>query len=90
MTCVSFFCFVFLTPCRISELGELQARWQHFSRESDALSSWVCETEKELEAVDRHTAALESQIRAVEVKIEIEQSESVRVLCSSSQTCISS
>lgn len=46
----------------------MQARWQHFSGESEALSSWVCEREKELEAVDGNTAALELQIHTVQVK----------------------
>ncbi|MCJ8743979.1 hypothetical protein PDJAM_G00100910, partial [Pangasius djambal] len=51
----------------ISELGEMQARWQHFSYESQALSSWVCDREKELEAVDGNTATLEQQIHTVGV-----------------------
>lgn len=59
---------VFLTPRRISELGEMQARWQRFGCESDALSSWLGEREKELEAVDGNAAALEQQIYTVEVK----------------------
>lgn len=65
---LGFFFVPFLTPRRIWELGELQARWQHFSCESEALYSWVSEREKELEAVDGHIPALERQIHAVEVK----------------------
>lgn len=60
--------FFSLTPHRISELGEIQARWQRFSCESEALSSWVCEREKELEDIDGNAAPLERQIHTVEVK----------------------
>ncbi|TSR99416.1 Nesprin-1 [Bagarius yarrelli] len=50
----------------ISELGELQARWQRFSSESETLSSWICEKEKELEDVAGITADLQRQIHTVE------------------------
>lgn len=46
----------------------MQARWQRFGCESEALSSWLNEREKELEAVDGNAAALEQQIYTVEVK----------------------
>uniref|UniRef100_A0A8B9L4Z7 Spectrin repeat containing, nuclear envelope 1a n=1 Tax=Astyanax mexicanus TaxID=7994 RepID=A0A8B9L4Z7_ASTMX len=52
----------------IMGLEKMQVRWQNFNSESEAFSSWVCEREKELEALDLNSAHLDQQLQTVEVK----------------------
>lgn len=56
-----------LCPCRILELEQIQAWWQHFNNESEAFSCWVCEREREVADLDLNSVPLDQQLQAVEV-----------------------
>uniref|UniRef100_A0A8B9L0L9 Spectrin repeat containing, nuclear envelope 1a n=1 Tax=Astyanax mexicanus TaxID=7994 RepID=A0A8B9L0L9_ASTMX len=55
----------------IMGLEKMQVRWQNFNSESEAFSSWVCEREKELEALDLNSAHLDQQLQTVEERMKV-------------------